>query len=95
MGTPDDVVVTHPHHPLRGKAFPYFSRMVIGGVPLVRCVQNDRTLLTLPVAWTSYRTPDDFERVSAGRSLWRADDLSTLRCLVDSLLKRKKVDCHK
>lgn len=94
MGAPEEVVVTHPHHPLRGKAFPFFSRISAGGVPLMRCVQDDKTLLTLPVAWTSYRAPDDFERISAGRSLWRADDLATLRCMVDSLLERKKQDCH-
>ncbi|MDE0626827.1 MAG: DUF5372 family protein [Bryobacterales bacterium] len=88
------MVVTHPHHPLRGKAFPFFSRISAGNVPLVRCVQADKTLLTLPVAWTSYRAPDAFERISAGRSLWRADDLARLRCLVDSLLERKKGYCH-
>ena len=94
MGAPEEVVVTHPHHPLRGKAFPFFSRISAGGVPLVRCVQDDKTLLTLPVAWTSYRAPDDFERISAGRSLWRADDLAMLRCMVDSLLERNRRDCQ-
>ena len=62
---------------------------------LVRFVQADRSLLTLPVAWTSYREPDDFERVSAGRSLWRFDDLESLRSVVDSLRERAERDDQK
>ena len=89
------MVVTHPHHPLRGRSFPFYSQLTTGGVRLVRCVQEDETLLTLPVAWTSYRTADDFERASAGRSLWRVDDLLELRAVVDSLLERGGFDNHK
>ena len=92
---PDEVVVTHPHHPLRGRSFPFYSQVTTGGVRLVRCVREDETLLTLPVAWTSYRLADDFERASAGRSLWRADDLATLRAVVDSLLERGGSDDQK
>jgi len=87
-GSPDEVVVTHPYHPLRGRSFPFYSRLTTGGVRLVRCVQEDETLLTLPVAWTSYRAEDDFERASAGRSPWRVDDLLELRAVVDALLQR-------
>ena len=61
----------------------------------MRCVREDETLLTLPVAWTSYRLADDFERASAGRSPWRADDLATLRAVVDSLLERGHLDDQK
>ena len=89
------MVVTHPHHPLRGRSFPFYSRVTTGGVCLVRCVGKDKTLLTLPVAWTSYRPGDDFERASAGRSLWRVDDLLELRAVVDALLERGKSDDQK
>ena len=63
------MAVTHPHDPLSGKAFPFFSRISARGMPIVPCVQDGRILLTPPVAWTRYRVPNDFERVSAGRSL--------------------------
>ena len=89
------MVITHPHHPLRGRSFPFYSRVTTGGVRLVRCVREDETLLTLPLAWTSYRLADDFERTSAGRSLWRADDLATLRAVVDTLLERRRSHDHK
>lgn len=89
------MVITHPHHPLRGRSFPFYSRVTTGGVRLVRCVREGETLLTLPLAWTSYRLADDFERASAGRSLWRADDLATLRAVVDTLLERRRSHDHK
>ena len=81
-------MVTHPHHPLHGRSFPFYSRVTTGCVRLVRCVGEDETPLTLQVAWTSYRQEDEFERASAGRSLWRADDLRTLRAVVGSLPER-------
>ena len=92
---PEEVAVTHPLHPLRGRSFTFYSRLTTGGVRLVRCVREDETLLALPVAWTSYRLADDFERASAGRSLRRADDLATLRAVVDSLLERGGSDDQK
>lgn len=89
------MVVTHPHHPLHGQTFPFYSRVTTGGVRLVRCVRDDQTLLSLPIAWTSYRHQDPFEEASAGRSLLRADDLGALRALVDTLLERSDGHGHK
>ena len=44
-------------------------------------------LVSVPVSWTSLRHADDFERVASGRSLFRSDDLVSLREIVDSLLE--------
>ncbi|MYF30845.1 MAG: hypothetical protein F4169_18745 [Gammaproteobacteria bacterium] len=77
--------VTHPFHPWLGRVFRVHSDLSVGRVPLVRCVVDSETLRCLPRAWTDRRLVDDFERVSAGRSLFRADDLSALRALVDAL----------
>ena len=54
---------------------------------MVSCVTGSQSLTAFPVAWTNYRTIDDFERVSAGRSLFRVDDLQELRDVVDVLLE--------
>ena len=89
------MVVTHPYHPLHGQSFPFYSCVTTGGVRLVRCVRDDKTLLSLPIAWTSYRRQDPFEEASAGRSLLRADDLGALRALVDTLLERSEKHGHK
>ena len=53
---------------------------------LVRCIVGEATIRCLPRAWTDLRVIDDFERVSAGRALFRMDDLVALRALVDVLL---------
>lgn len=84
---PDEVVVTHPFHPLHGKSFPYHDRGTLD-VRWVRCVNDDRTLLSLVTAHTNYREVDAFERASAGRSPWRLDDFLRVRDMVDSLLER-------
>ena len=51
----------------------------------MRCQVDAETLRCVPTAWTDRRLVDDFERVSAGRSLFRADDLEALRALIDAL----------
>ncbi|MCY4467380.1 MAG: hypothetical protein OXC08_01560 [Thiotrichales bacterium] len=45
-------------------------------------------LVSVPVSWTSLRRVDDFERVAAGGSMFRPDDLAALREIVDSLLEQ-------
>ena len=78
--------VTHPFHPWLGRSFPVLRSVTAGCVALVRCIVDEERVRSLPVAWTDRRTVDDFERVSAGRSLFRADDLEALRAQVDGLL---------
>ena len=75
-----------PFHPWRGRRFPRQYCLTTGNVQLVRCIVDEETLRCLPRAWTDLRVVDDFERASAGRALFRADDLVALRSLVDTLL---------
>ena len=82
---PDLVEVTHPFHPWLGRVLRVHSDLTVGCVPVVRCVVDAETLRCLPAAWTDRRAVDDFERASGGRSLFRADDLATLRALIDTL----------
>ncbi len=83
--------MTHPFHPLLGRVFRVHSdTMNVGLVPVVRFQVDAETLRCLPRAWTDRRPVDGFERASAGRSLFRADDLSALRALVDALLDDQK-----
>ena len=51
---------------------------------MVRYVADSQTLVSIPISWTNLRVVDDFERISSGRSYFRADDLAELRELVDS-----------
>jgi len=86
----DVVEVTHPFHPWLGRAFRVHSDLNVGFVPVVRCQVDAETLRCIPAAWTDRRPVDDFERVSAGRSLFRADDLAALRALIDALADDQK-----
>ena len=49
-----------------------------------------RQVRLLPAAWTDLRAVDAYEAQAAGRSPFRADDLSDLRELVDELIRK---DC--
>ena len=51
---------------------------------MVRYVADSQTLTSIPISWTNLRVVDDFERISSGRSYFRADDLLELCELVDS-----------
>ena len=82
--------VTHPFHPWLGRSFPVLRSVTTGCVSQVRCVVDEERVRSLPVAWTERRRVDDFERVSAGRSLFRPDDLEVLRAQVDVLLEDQK-----
>ena len=64
--------------------------MTVGNIPMVRYVAAGPSLVSIPVSWTSLRRVDDFERVSSGRCVFRADDLVALGELVDSLLAAPK-----
>jgi len=84
---PHDVVeITHPFHPWLGRVLRVHSDLNVGFVPVVRCQVDAETLRCISRAWTDRRPVDDFERVSAGRSLFRADDLAALRALIDVLV---------
>lgn len=84
------MTVTHPFHPWSGRTLPVQSCVTTGCVALVRCLVDETLIRSLPVAWTDQRVVDDFERVSAGRSLFRADDLEAVRAQIDVLLDDQK-----
>ncbi len=87
-GDVNTLEVTHPFHPLRGRVLSVASGVAHSAKPMMHCYADADTLCSIPVAWTSRRQIqiDDFERISAGRALFRPDDLKRLRARVDALL---------
>ena len=82
-------MITHPFHPLRGRAVRIYDRVGGSKRAMVRYFADSPggpTVVGIPIFWTSLWRADDFERVASGRSLFRADDLVALREAVDSLL---------
>ena len=83
-----EVVITHPFHPLRGQGVRIYDRTDGSKRAIVRYLAESPggpSLISIPISWTSLWRPDDFERAAAGRSLFRTDDLALLREAVDSL----------
>ena len=81
-------MITHPFHPLSGQAVRIYDRVGGSKRAMVYYFADSPagpSLIGIPISWTSLGRVDDFERVAAGRSLFRADDLVALRDAVDSL----------
>jgi hypothetical protein len=75
------VQVTHPFHPLHGGTFEVVDRRRCHEEYLYLEVGAER-VERLPARWTSAGGVDPFVQLSAGRSLFRVDDLVRLAELV-------------
>jgi hypothetical protein len=78
--------IIHPFHPLRGAEHVLVTRKLTWGEDRVFYYDLDGKLKSLRANVTDVATIDSFERISAGRSAFRVDDLLELRRLID---KRK------
>jgi hypothetical protein len=70
--------ITHPFHPLRGQEFESVTFRHNWGEDRVYFHDQSGKLAAVPVSWTDYLPPDPFVAVSAGRSLFRFEDLIKL-----------------
>lgn len=75
------VRVTHPFHPLRGREFELVDRRTTWGEDRVY-YKDGEALRRLPASWTSAAAADPFVTLSAGRSLFRVEDLLSLSTLI-------------
>ena len=78
--------ITHPFHPLRGAEYELVTRKLTWGEDRVFYYDPDGKLKSLLTNVTDVVSIDAFDRISAGRSAFRVDDLLELRRLFD---KRK------
>jgi Family of unknown function (DUF5372) len=77
--------ITHPFHPLRGTEYELVTRKRTWGEDRVFYFDQKGKLKSLFASVTDVVTADAFDRISAGRSSFRVDDLLELRRLVDRL----------
>ena len=84
--------ITHPFHPECGKQFELISVQRCWGEPRVSYRNDDGTVRTVPISWTTLEPPDLFLEVSAGRSIVHHKDLSSLQQLVRSLTVWKSTE---
>jgi len=79
--------VTHRFHPLYGGTFDVVDRRRCHQEYLYLDVGGDR-VERVPAAWTSLGEVEPFVEISAGRSLFRVDDLVRLSELVAEITGR-------
>lgn len=84
MGTtPGRFRITHPFHPLRGAEYELVTRKLTWGEDRVFYYDPSGKLKSLLTNVTDVMSQDAFDRISAGRSAFRVDDLMELRRLLD------------
>jgi Family of unknown function (DUF5372) len=79
--------ITHPFHPLRDAEYELVMRKLTWGEDRVFYYDSSGKLKSLLTNVTDVSSKDAFDRISAGRSAFRVDDLLELRHLFD---KRKQ-----
>ena len=79
--------ISHPFHPLCGAEYELVTRKLTWGEDRVFYYDPGGKLKSLLTNVTDVSSKDAFDRISAGRSAFRVDDLLELRRLFD---KRKQ-----
>ena len=77
--------ITHPFHPLRGAEYELVTRKLTWGEDRVFYYDPGGNLKSLMTNVTDVVSMDAFDRISAGRSALRVDDLLELRSIFDKL----------
>jgi hypothetical protein len=82
------VRITHPFHPLRGRAFELMCRRRHWGEDRVVYAGEDGRLCTIASAFTDIDPVDEFRRMAAGRAAFRTVDLLALCKALDRLARQ-------
>ena len=77
--------ITHPFHPLHGAEYELVTRKLTWGEDRVFYYDSGGQLKSLLTNVTDVVSKDAFDRISAGRSAFRVDDLLELRRFFDRL----------
>jgi hypothetical protein len=75
--------ITHAFHPLRGAEYELVTRKLTWGEDRVFYYDSSGKLKSLLTNVTDVVSKDAFDRISAGRSAFRVDDLLELRHIFD------------
>jgi YD repeat-containing protein len=83
--TPGWFRIIHPFHPLRGAAYELVTRKLTWGEDRAFYYDSAGALKSFLSNVTDLIPQDHFDRVSAGRSAFRLDDLLELRRCLDKV----------
>src|SRR5689334_19584962 len=82
--------ITHPFHPLRSVEYELVTRKLTWGEDRVFYYDASGKLKSLLTNVTDVLSKDAFDRISAGRSAFRVDDLLELRRLLHRFTEGSK-----
>lgn len=77
--------ITNPFHPWHDRQFELVAYKSAWGENRVYFYNEQQQLTTIPASWTDVIATDPFVAVSAGRAVFRADDLLELAALIRRL----------
>jgi hypothetical protein len=80
--------ITHPFHPWHGRQFELVAYKSAWGENRVFFYNEEQQLTAISASWTDVIPTDSFVAVSAGRAVFRAEDLFELSVLVRRLLSK-------
>ena len=75
---PRQIRITHPFHPLRGRAFPFVVAKQLWGEARVTLQLPDGSVCSVPMGWTDAAPPDAYVALGHGRTRFRVEDLVAL-----------------
>ncbi|MCK4249005.1 MAG: Y4bD/Y4pK family protein [Candidatus Omnitrophica bacterium] len=78
-------MITHPFHPLYGQKFEFITYRKSWGEDKVFFYDCNGDVTSIPARWTDVPSLDPFVEMSAGRSLFRGEDLINLCRLIQNL----------
>jgi hypothetical protein len=79
------LTIVHPFHPENGKKYEILELVHSKGGDRVRCLDEQGELRIFSVNITNQCNPTDHERLTEGGCIVSADDLVSLKKLVDAL----------
>jgi hypothetical protein len=79
------IIIVHPFHPENGKKYELIERTKSRHGDRVRCLDERGIVRIFPLNITNLYTPPDIKRLEDGVCMASADDLMSLKALVDAL----------
>ena len=81
--------ITHPFHPLHNKELDIYTIKKPHGESRVYFYNMKSHMVSVPLSWTDIGPPDPFVKISAGRALFRVEDLLRLTILINEIKEGK------
>jgi hypothetical protein len=83
-------MITHPFHPLFGQEFELIARRSVWREDRVFFHDCDGKLISVAASWTNLGVEDPFVAISAGKSLFRVEELLALSAAIERMWDERR-----